>query len=84
MCFNTLGALDPVSLPVLIPHRNHALEQMATTRLAIQSIIVVLIASCSFKARNIIGLGLGSCIFTRFHVESYAYLPVANLCGAFA
>jgi hypothetical protein len=84
MCFNTLGALDPVSLPILIPHRHHALEQMATTRLAIQSIIVVLIASCSIKARSIIGLGLTSCIFTRFHHQSSAYLPVANLCGAFA
>ena len=83
MCFNTLGALDPVSLPVLIPHRHHALEQMATTRLAIESIIVVLIASCSFKARSIIGLGLSS-IFTRLHDQSSVYLPVGNLGGAFA
>jgi len=84
MCFNTLGALDPVSLPVLIPHRHHALEQMATTRLAIESIIVVLIASCSLKACSIIGMGLRSCIFTRFNVQSSAYLPIVNLSGAFA
>lgn len=83
MYFNTLGALDPVSLPILKPHRNHALEQMPTARLAIQSIIVVLIASCSFKSRSIIGLGLSS-IFTRLHDQSPANLPVGYLGGAFA